>query len=84
MTWPLNGSEADNCKMAYCKTCGITGAPLGLQRRGVHTVKVRVLTDQIVMSYSPAVVGCFLTKGLQKGRAGEGSQATQDPPRYPL
>jgi len=30
------------------------------------------------MSFSPPVVGCFLTKGLQKG----GSRVPQDPPSY--
>ena len=35
-------------------------------------------THQIVMSFSPPVVGCLLTTSSQKG--GGGSQAPQDPP----
>ena len=38
-------------------------------------------THQIVMSFSPPVVGCLLKKGLQKVR---GSQAPQDPLATPL
>ena len=34
--------------------------------------------QDIVMTFSPPVVGCVVKKGLQKG----GSRAPQDPPGY--
>ena len=37
-------------------------------------------THQIVMSFSPPVVGCLLQKAHKRG----GSQAPQDPPATPL
>ena len=36
--------------------------------------------QEIVMAFSPPVVGCLVKKGLQKG----GSQAPQDPLAMPL
>ena len=36
--------------------------------------------QDIVMAFSPPVVGCLVKKGLQKG----GSRAPEDPPGYAL
>ena len=60
------------------------GRSQDFSKGGTHCVKVKVLTSSpdchygqdIVMAFSPPVVGCLVKKGLQKG----GSRAPQDPP----
>ena len=67
----------------------VRGVARIFQRGGTHCVKVRVLTSSpdchyeqdIVMAFSPPVVGCLVKKGLQKG----GYTGTPGPPLgYPL
>lgn len=44
-------------------------------QRGITLCQTKA-THQIVISFSPPVVGCLLQKGLQRGR---GTRAPQDP-----
>ena len=60
------------------------GRSQDFSKGGSHCVKVRVPTSSpdchyeqdIVMAFSPPVVGCLVKKGLQKG----GTRAPEDPP----
>ena len=63
----------------YLLTLTLRGVARIIQRRGV-TLCQSEGSHQIVMLFSPPVVGCLLKKGLQK----EGTRAPQDPLATPL
>ena len=57
------------------------GRSQDFSKGGGHTVSKQGLFNygqDIVMAFSPPVVGCLVKRGLQKG--GGGSRAAQDPP----
>ena len=58
------------------------GRSQDFSKGGSHCFKAGAFNygQDIVMAFSPPVVGCLVKKGLQKG----GSRALQDPPGYAL
>ena len=68
---------------AYFYACALVETNLRgvvlIFQRGEVTLCQSESIHQIVMSFSPPVVGCLLEKGLQKGR---GVTGTPQPPGY--